>query len=212
MDADMKLAEMSKIDKTAPAKTQLAQIDKLYHCYPENLDARDQKMWCPVAVFPSRIHAYSALNLIFSFDQLVGFGIIVTLGAFGAAKGEDAATKMGKWFLAGSLLLIAHLFVTWWCKRFLNTSRLTTTDFVALRSRMKCWFWLRYVVYLFFFIYIIWQAASIFSDKLQTLKKREIATHDQGHKDDKLNRILFKNEYMDGYDTQLIAYTKSFEI
>jgi hypothetical protein len=51
-------------------------------------------------------------------------------------------------------------------------------------------------------VYIVWQAASVFSDKLQTLKKREIATNNQGHKDDKLNRILYKGQYMDGYDTQ----------
>ena len=46
---------------------------------------------------------------------------------------------------------------------------------------------------------------------MQTIKKREITAKKHGHSDDK-NRLLYKGRYMDGYDTQLIAYSKSFEI
>jgi hypothetical protein len=131
---DFKLAAMSKIDKTAPAKTQLDSIDRLYHNYPENLESRDQKMWCPIAIFPSRIHAYSVLNLIFSFDLFAAFWILVTLCAL------ETSNSRGRAFIGGALLwVLAHFFITVWVKRFLNS----TKDFEGLRKRMKCWFWNR---------------------------------------------------------------------
>jgi len=131
------------------------------------------------------------------------FWLLVTLGTLEASNSE------GFWFIAGALWLVFFLFLaTAWMKCHLNKYH----NYEGLRKRMCCWFYYRYIVYLFFFIYVVWQAASVFSDKLQTLKRRDIVTDLHGHTNDKRDRILAKNRYMDGYDTQLIAYSKSFEI